>query len=88
MENLIYHFKFCTDNINTSPSVNYTSIEAPKGESGVFNCNTNTNQYRIKLRSPGFYNLQSLHYMSKNLLLADLVTLIGTQDIVFGEVDR
>jgi len=90
MEALIDHFKFYTTNSKTynHPTHNYISVEAPKGESGRFVVNLKGNQYRVKLRSPGFYNLQSIHYRSKKLLLADLVTIIGTQDIVFGEIDR
>jgi NADH:ubiquinone oxidoreductase subunit D len=64
-------------------------IEAPKGEFGLFLVADNSNiPYRCKIRAPGFYHLQALNTMSKGHLLADCVAIIGTQDIVFGEVDR
>ena len=67
----------------------YLSTEAPKGEFGVFIVSNNTNKpYRCKIKAPGFNHLQALDFMAKNHLIADVVTIIGTQDIVFGEVDR
>jgi NADH:ubiquinone oxidoreductase subunit D len=67
----------------------YQTVEAPKGETGVFlHADGSNRPYRCKLRSPGFMHLQGLDMMSKNHLLADLVAIIGTQDIVFGEIDR
>ena len=66
-----------------------SSTEAPKGEFGVYLVSNGTNRpYRCKIKSPGFSHLQALDYMSKGHLIADVVTIIGTQDIVFGEVDR
>lgn len=67
----------------------YTAVEAPKGEFGVFLVSDGSSRpYRCHLRAPGFYHLQGLPFMSKGHLIADVVTIIGTQDIVFGEVDR
>ena len=67
----------------------YVGVEAPKGEFGVYLVSNGTNKpYRCKIRAPGFVHLQALDFMAKHHLLADVVTIIGTQDIVFGEVDR
>ena len=89
MEALITHFKLFSEGFYTQPAETYTAIEAPKGEFGVFLV-TNGSQkpYRCKIKAPGFLHLQGLDFMSKNHLIADVVTIIGTQDIVFGEVDR
>jgi len=89
MESLIHHFKFFTDGFIALPSDTYIGIEAPKGEFGVFVVSNNSNKpYRCKIKSPGFLHLQGLNFMSYHHLLADIVTIIGSQDIVFGEVDR
>ena len=89
MENLIHHFKLYTEGVVVPAGEVYTSIEAPKGEFGVFLVSDNTSKpYRCKIKAPGFLHLQGLNAMTKNHLLADVVTIIGTQDIVFGEVDR
>lgn len=89
MESLIHHFKLCTDGFNVPKGDTYTGIEAPKGEFGVFLVSDGTNRpYRCKIRAPGFSHLQGIDFMSKNHMLADVVTIIGTQDIVFGEIDR
>ena len=89
MESLIHHFKLHTDGFNVPKGEVYTGIEAPKGEFGVFLISDGTNRpYRCKIKAPGFSHLQGIDFMSKNHMLADVVTLIGTQDIVFGEVDR
>ena len=67
----------------------YVGTEAPKGEFGVYLISNNTSRpYRCKIKAPGFAHLQALDHMSKGHLIADVVTIIGTQDIVFGEVDR
>jgi len=67
----------------------YLATEAPKGEFGVYLISDGTNKpYRCKIKAPGFAHLQALNKMSKGHLIADVVTIIGTQDIVFGEVDR
>ena len=89
MESIIYHFKYHTEFIPTIVNDSYTSIEAPKGELGVYLVSDGSSiPYRCKIKSPGFMHLQSLNLITKNHLLADVVTIIGTQDIVFGEVDR
>jgi NADH dehydrogenase (ubiquinone) Fe-S protein 2 len=89
MEALIHHFKFFTENITVPEGDTYTATEAPKGEFGVYLVSTGNNRpYRCKIRAPGFFHLQALDFMSKGHMIADVVTLIGTQDIVFGEIDR
>ena len=89
METLIHHFKLYTEGFVVPAQESYTSIEAPKGEFGIFLISDNTSKpYRCKIKAPGFLHLQGLNTMVKNHLLADVVTIIGTQDIVFGEVDR
>ena len=89
MESVIHHFKFFSENFKIANNENYIGIEAPKGEFGVFLIANGTNKpYRCKLKAPGFLHLQGLNLMAQKHLLADVVTIIGTQDIVFGEVDR
>jgi NADH dehydrogenase (ubiquinone) Fe-S protein 2 len=89
MESLIHHFKLYTEGITVPSGETYTAVEAPKGEFGVYLVSDGTNRpYRCKIRAPGFAHLQGLDFMSRNHMLADIVTIIGTQDIVFGEVDR
>lgn len=89
MENLINHFKYYSENVVLPVAQTYTCTEAPKGEFGVYLVGNNTaNPYRCKIKAPGFNHLQGLNFMAKNHLIADLVTIIGTQDIVFGEIDR
>ena len=89
MESLIHHFKLYTQGFLVAAQESYTAIEAPKGEFGVYLVSDDTSKpYRCKIKAPGFLHLQSLDEMSRNHLLPDVVTLIGTQDIVFGEVDR
>ena len=89
MEALIHHFKLFTEGIVVPENQIYCAVEAPKGEFGVYLVSDNTNKpYRCHIRAPGFAHIQSLNFMSNNHLIADLVTIIGTQDIVFGEIDR
>lgn len=89
MESLIHHFKLYTQGFVVPYNETYTASEAPKGEFGVYLISNNTNRpYRCKIKAPGFAHLQALNFMSKGHLIADVVTIIGTQDIVFGEVDR
>jgi NADH dehydrogenase (ubiquinone) Fe-S protein 2 len=89
MEAIIHHFKIYTNGITIPCHETYVSVEAPKGENGIFLVSNNSNKpYRCKIKAPGFANLQALNYMSTNHLIADVVTIIGTQDIVFGEIDR
>jgi NADH dehydrogenase (ubiquinone) Fe-S protein 2 len=89
MESLIHHFKYYTEGIIIKPSETYVTVEAPKGEFGVYLVSDGTNKpYRCKIKAPGFVHLQALDFMSRGHMIADVVTIIGTQDIVFGEVDR
>ena len=89
MEGLIHHFKLYSEGFTVSSGESYVGIEAPKGEFGVYLVSDGTNYpYRCKIRAPGFIHLQGMDYLAKNLLIADVVTLIGTLDIVFGEIDR
>lgn len=89
MEALIHHFKYFTEGINVEPGETYTATEAPKGEFGVYLISNGSNKpYRCKIKAPGFAHLQALNDMAKGHMIADVVTILGTQDIVFGEVDR
>lgn len=89
IEALINHFKYFTEGFVVPSGETYTATEAPKGEFGVYLISDNTNRpYRCKIKSPGFNHLQSLNSMCKGHIVADVVTIIGTQDIVFGEIDR
>ena len=89
MESLIHHFKSYTQGFLVPEGETFTATEAPKGEFGVYLISDGTNRpYRCKIKAPGFNHLQALDHMSKGHLIADVVTIIGTQDIVFGEVDR
>jgi len=89
MENVIHHFKLFTEGYFVPKGDVYMAIEAPKGEFGLFLVSDGSNKpYRCRIRAPGFYHLQGLDFMSKGHMIADVVTIIGTQDIVFGEVDR
>jgi NADH:ubiquinone oxidoreductase subunit D len=89
METLINHFKLFSEGYHVPASEVYTAIEAPKGEFGVFLVSNGSNKpYRCKVKAPGFLHLQGLTFMARNHLVADIVAIIGTQDIVFGEVDR
>jgi NADH-quinone oxidoreductase subunit D len=89
MESLIHHFKLYTEGFHVPAGEVYAAVEAPKGEFGVYLVADGTNRpYRAKLRAPGFLHMQSIDWMSKGHLLADVAAIIGTMDIVFGEVDR
>ncbi len=89
MEALIHHFKLFTEGYHVPAGEVYAAIEAPKGEFGVYLVADGTNKpYRCKIRAPGFAHLQGLDFMTKGHMLADSVAIIGSQDIVFGEVDR
>lgn len=89
MEALIHHFKLYSEGFYVPKGESYIGIEAPKGEFGVHIISDGTNKpYRCKIKAPGFAHLQGLDFMAKKHLLADVVTIIGTLDIVFGEVDR
>jgi len=89
MEALIHHFKLVSEGLRVNTGEIYSVVEAPKGEFGVYIKSNGTNRpYRCRIKAPGFLHLQGLNMMCKGHLLADVVTIIGTQDIVFGEVDR
>ena len=89
MEALIHHFKLFTEGMHIPPSEAYAAVEHPKGEFGIYMVSDGANKpYRLKIRAPGYAHLQSLDEMSRGHMLADVVTIIGTQDIVFGEIDR
>jgi NADH dehydrogenase (ubiquinone) Fe-S protein 2 len=89
MEALIHHFKYFTEGIFIKGGEEYIGVEGPKGELGVFLAVNKSNKaYRCKIRSPGYFHLQGLDHMVYNHFLADATTIIGTQDIVFGEIDR
>ena len=86
MEALIHHFKIYTNGITIPSNETYIGTEAPKGEFGIYLISNNTNKpFRCKIKAPGFAHLQALNHMSKGHMIADVVTIIGTQDIVFGE---
>jgi len=89
MEGMIHHFKYYSEGFVIDREESYTIVEAPKGEFGVYLVSNDTNRpYRCRIKAPGFLHLQGLDFMTKKRLLADLVAIIGTQDIVFGEIDR
>jgi NADH:ubiquinone oxidoreductase subunit D len=89
MESLIHHFKFFSNGIFVPKGEAYIGVEAPKGEFGVYLVSNNSEvPYRCKIRAPGFFHLQTVNYISRGHLIADVVTIIGTLDIVFGEIDR
>jgi NADH-quinone oxidoreductase subunit D len=89
MEALIHHFKLYTEGFHVPAGEVYAAVEAPKGEFGVYLKADGSNRpYRAKLRAPGYLHLQSIDWMAKGHLLADVAAIIGTMDIVFGEVDR
>ncbi|XP_046384258.1 NADH dehydrogenase [ubiquinone] iron-sulfur protein 2, mitochondrial-like isoform X2 [Ischnura elegans] len=89
MEALIHHFKFFSQGFHVPPGVTYTAIESPKGEFGVYLVSDGSSKpYRCKIKTPGFPHLAALDKMCRNSMLADTVAIIGTLDIVFGEVDR
>jgi NADH-quinone oxidoreductase subunit D len=89
MESLINHFKLYTEGYHVPAGEAYGCVEAPKGEFGVYIISDGSNRpYRCRVRAPGFAHLQGLEFMVKGHMLADVVTVISTQDIVFGEIDR
>jgi NADH dehydrogenase (ubiquinone) Fe-S protein 2 len=89
MESVLHHFKLAMGGYRVPRGEVYTSIEAPKGEFGVYLAAASSSRpYRCKIKAPGFLHLQGLDFMTRGHLIADVVTAIGTQDIVFGEVDR
>jgi NADH-quinone oxidoreductase subunit D len=89
MEELIHHFKLFTEGFHVPLGEAYSAVEHPKGEFGIYILSDGANKpYRLKIRAPGFPHLQALDEMSRGHMIADVVTIIGTQDIVFGEIDR
>jgi NADH-quinone oxidoreductase subunit D len=89
MESLIHHFKLYTEGYHVPAGATYTVTEAPKGEFGVYMVADGTNKpYRVKIRAPGYAHLQAMEVLSKGHMLADAVSVIGSLDIVFGEIDR
>jgi len=89
MEALINHFKLYTEGYSVPKSETYAAVEAPKGEFGVYLVADGTNKpYRCKIKAPGFTHLQAMDYLIKGHMLADVPALLGSMDIVFGEVDR
>ncbi|MDX5526986.1 MAG: NADH-quinone oxidoreductase subunit D [Wolbachia endosymbiont of Andrena nigroaenea] len=89
MEALIHHFKLYSEGYHVPKGEAYTAVEAPKGEFGVYIVSDGTNRpYRCRIRAPGFAHLQALDFMAKGHMLADVAAIIGSLDIVFGEIDR
>ncbi|MCL2524911.1 MAG: NADH-quinone oxidoreductase subunit D [Betaproteobacteria bacterium] len=89
MEELIHHFKLFSEGIHVPPGEAYAAIEHPKGEFGIYFISDGANKpYRMKIRAPGYVHLQGMDEMARGHMIADVVTIIGTQDIVFGEIDR
>ncbi len=89
MEELIHHFKLFTEGMHIPPGECYAAVEAPKGEFGIYLVSDGGNKpYRLKIRAPGFPHLAALDEMARGHMIADVVAIIGTQDIVFGEIDR
>ena len=89
MEELIHHFKLFTEGFHVPAGEAYAAVEHPKGEFGIYMVSDGANKpYRLKIRAPGFAHLAALDEMARGHMIADVVALIGTQDIVFGEIDR
>ncbi|HCP79099.1 MAG: NADH-quinone oxidoreductase subunit D [Pusillimonas sp.] len=89
MEDLIHHFKLFSEGMHVPRGEAYSAVEHPKGEFGIYMISDGANKpYRMKIRAPGFAHLQALDEMSRGHMIADAVTIIGTLDIVFGEIDR
>jgi NADH-quinone oxidoreductase subunit D len=89
MEELIHHFKLFSEGMHVPAGEAYAAVEHPKGEFGIYLISDGANKpYRMKIRAPGFAHMAALDEMSRGHMIADVVTIIGTQDIVFGEVDR
>ena len=89
MESLIHHFKLYTEGFHVPAGEVYAAVEAPKGEFGVYLVSDGSNKpYKCKIRAPGFAHLQAMDHICKGHLLADVSAILGSLDIVFGEVDR
>ena len=89
MEELIHHFKLFTEGMHVPEGEAYAAVEHPKGEFGIYLVSDGANKpYRLKIRPPGFSHLAALDEMARGHMIADAVAIIGTMDIVFGEIDR
>jgi NADH-quinone oxidoreductase subunit D len=89
MESLIHHFKLFTEGFCPPPGEVYAAVEAPKGEFGVYLISDGANKpYRVKVRAPGFPHMAAMDEMVRGHMLSDVTTVIGTMDVVFGEIDR
>jgi NADH-quinone oxidoreductase subunit D len=89
MEALIHHFKLYTEGFHVPAGEVYAAVEAPKGEFGVYLVADGSNKpYRCKIRAPSFAHLQAMDFLSRGHMLADVAAILGSLDIVFGEVDR
>ena len=89
MEELIHHFKLCTEGIHVPEGEAYAAVEHPKGEFGIYFISDGANKpYRMKIRAPGYVHLSAMDEMARGHMIADVVTIIGSQDVVFGEIDR
>ena len=89
MEALIHHFKLFTEGYRVDKDELYTAVEAPKGEFGIYLVSDGSSKpYKCKIRAPGFSHLASIDYLIKGHMLADVPAVLGSLDIVFGEVDR
>tara|TARA_Y100000590_G_scaffold91540_1_gene103372 strand:- start:109 stop:501 length:393 start_codon:yes stop_codon:yes gene_type:complete len=89
MEALIHHFKLFSEGFRVSEGEVYTAVEAPKGEFGVYLISDGSNKpYKCKIRAPGFSHLQAMNHLMKGHMLADVPAVLGSLDLVFGEVDR
>jgi NADH-quinone oxidoreductase subunit D len=89
MEELIHHFKLFSEGMHVPPGEAYAAVEHPKGEFGIFLMSDGANKpWRLKIRAPGFPHLAAMDEMAKGHMIADVVAIIGTMDIVFGEIDR
>ena len=89
MESVIHHFKLFTEGYRVPSGETYFAVEAPKGEFGIFLVSDGSNKpYRCKIRAPGFAHLQALDHLTKGHLMADIPAILGSLDIVFGEIDR
>ena len=88
-EELIHHFKLFTEGFHVPEGETYATVEHPKGEFGIYLVSDGANKpYRLKIRAPGFAHLAAMDEMARGHMLADVVAIIGTMDIVFGEIDR
>jgi NADH-quinone oxidoreductase subunit D len=89
MESQIHHFKLFTEGYSVPEGEAYAAVEAPKGEFGCYLISDGANKpYRVKIRAPGFPHLAAMEELTKGHMLADVVAIISTMDIVFGEIDR